>query len=130
MLEVLRFVFERRQARHLWSRKYFVTPFVWPNVYGDGEQLIGLTTINGRPNFYVLRMPSRLTDINGAEFRELLDKVENDLAECVGWRDNGEDDDPQPWPAYDSSGCIWWRIDWSDVLLDYRRLIEKSAVRK
>jgi hypothetical protein len=113
-------VFERRQHGYLWGQRSSIKPVVCDKRFGDGKALIGLSTINGRPNFYVLQLDSeKCQDFQTDEFRDHLERAEEYLLEWLGPRENdGEEDsdDPNPWPAYDESGCSWWRISLDDIV--------------
>jgi len=54
----LRLIIERRQAGYLWGQKHFFTPRLLGPVFGDGKQLIRMTSINTRPAFWVVRIDS------------------------------------------------------------------------
>lgn len=62
----------RRHKVRFWGRDYFVTPRLVEWAHGDGLQVIYLMPLNTRPNYYVLRVDSKL-DLSSDEFRDLLD---------------------------------------------------------
>lgn len=126
----LRKVVCKRTRRYLWTPAHMVTfvPALSNRLYGDGKALLGLTTINSRPRFYILRIDSKWSvemdpaAPDGAE--QLTDRIDAfafALEEEFG-RGRFDDDEPETefqrvqrrkWPAYDDeSGCSWWRMDW------------------
>lgn len=125
----------KRTRRYLWTPDHMVTfvPALSSRLYGDGKALLGLTTINSRPRFYVLRIDSGWmiemdqTAPDGAE--QLVDRIDafSFALEDEFGRGRFDDDSGEPetgrerdrrrkWPAYDDeSGCSWWRLDWPDL---------------
>lgn len=121
----------KRTRSYLWTPADMVTfvPALSNRLYGDGRALLGLTTINSRPKFYILRIDSGwalemdLTAPDDAE--KLVDRIDAfafALEDEFG-RGRFEDGDETEtererakrcaWPAYDDeTGCSWWRIDW------------------
>jgi hypothetical protein len=115
-------------------------PALCGKVYGDGRALFGLTTINLRPAYYVIRGDSGwdCADVHspcGAPgFADFTDDILSDLEEDFGPGRCGysgsslyvpleertcdcEDCRDQPiladWPALDDEGgCMWWRMEW------------------
>lgn len=114
-------VFERKQLLSLWGQKSYHTPCVIDKAFGDGQQLIYLTTINGRPNYYVVRIDSRWNVNEG--IHEKIDIIEEYISEQFGYTDSYDDDEePLEFPALDPSGSMWGVITWSSVLDDAYRL--------
>lgn len=122
----------KRQRRHLWTPADAVTftPALSNRLYGDGKALLGLTTINSRPRFYVLRIDSgwRIDmDHSAPDDAEVLADRIDAFAFALeeefgrGRFDDGsgepetarQRDERRKWPAYDDeNGCSWWRMDW------------------
>lgn len=120
----------KRTRRYLWTPADMVTfvPALSNRLYGDGKALLGLTTINSRPRFYVLRIDSawaiEMDQSAPDEAEQLVDCIDAfafALEDEFG-RGRYDDDEPETerardqrrkWPAYDDeSGCSWWRMDW------------------
>lgn len=128
----LRLAVCKRTRRYLWTPDHMVTfvPALSRRLYGDGKALLGLTTINSRPRFYILRIDSRWAidmDPSAPDIAEpLVDRIDAFAfaleEEFGGGRfDDGsgepetarERDRRRKWPAYDDeNGCSWWRMDW------------------
>lgn len=125
----------KRKRSYLWTPEHKVTfvPALSSRLYGDGRALLGLTTINARPRYYILRVDSAWalnSDIHApcgqAAFVDYIDAISFALEEEFGngrydnYCDPGEKpeterqrDRRRKWPAYDDeTGCSWWRIDW------------------
>jgi len=59
----------RRRKTKFWGRHYFITPRLVDWVHGDGLQLIYFTPLNTRPNYYVVRIDSKVSLDNSDEPR-------------------------------------------------------------
>lgn len=126
----------KRTRRYLWTPADMITfvPALSNRLYGDGRALLGLTTINSRPQFYVLRIDSRwaieMDPTAPDDAEQLVDRIDAfafALEEEFGRGryDDGGDDEPETarqmasrrkWPAYDDeNGCSWWRMDWPKI---------------
>lgn len=128
----LRAVVCKRTRRYLWTPANMVTfiPALSNRLYGDGRALMGLTTINSRPRFYILRVDSRWAiscdhDVPGdaEQFADRVDAIGFALEDEFGrGQYDGDYGDPETekeraerrkWPAYDDeNGCSWFRMDW------------------
>lgn len=128
----LRLAICKRTRRHLWTPSDAITfvPALSNRLYGDGRALVGLTTINSRPRFYVLRIDSTWaidSDPNAPDGAEMftcrIDAISFALEEefgCGRYEGDGEyneksreRDRRRKWPAYDDeTGHFWWRMDW------------------
>jgi len=114
----------RPTKRYLWIPEYTIefVPALSPRIYGDGRALLGLSSINERPRFYVIRIDSswslameyRVPDtaVDVVEFiDDFVDGLEEDFGKARD--ENGELYSEDEWPAYDDNGgCSWWRMDW------------------
>lgn len=123
----------------LWTQEYTIAPALCDTIYGDGTRLFSLTTINSRPNYYVIRGDSTWTEAfeqrPGVDFGEFTDQIRDDLEAQFGsgrpddeakedrngrWRhyETGQFlPDPAPWPALDDDmGVSWGSMDWPDHL--------------
>lgn len=128
----LRDVVCKRVRRHLWTPADAITfiPALSNRLYGDGRALMGLSTLNSRPRYYVLRIDSGwkidmdpdAPDV-AVGFVEYLDAIAFALEDEFG-RGQFDDGSGEPetarernqrrkWPAYDDeNGSSWWRMDW------------------
>ncbi len=115
-------------------------PALSNNVWGDGRALLGITTINARPRFYVVRIDSgwrvggdwRAPD-DALDLHDVIEDISVGLEEEFGsgrplaeeWEQREfappdiTDDEWEygpAWPAYDDrDGCSWWREEWSEL---------------
>jgi hypothetical protein len=121
--EWLRQRIERRQQAYLWGQKYFITPRLVDEAFGDGQTLIHLTPLNTRPNYYVVRVDSRWGEsaegLND-EFRDTLDdiyeSIEDQYGRAIWWDEEDEDeDDREQFPAFDDEcGTCWGEMEWPE----------------
>jgi hypothetical protein len=118
-------------TRYLWVPEDATTfePGLCNTIYGDGRALFRLTTMNGRPAFYVIRGDSRWSVHDGlpnarADFVDVLDQIYEDLEAQFGHAElDSEENDPallemgsHPWPAFDAQdGSSWARMDWPEI---------------
>lgn len=136
----LRELVETPHMAWLWHKgdARLIRPVLIEQVFGDGLQLFGFTTINSRPNYYVIQGDSRWSDDwmldgygggFGDHVDEVYDAIENEwgpshCGECLeryGQRDDGADpctacEDATPdegeFPSLDwEGGCSWWAYD-------------------
>lgn len=124
----------RRTKRYLWVPEDAVTfkPALSNRIFGDGRALMGLSTMNQRPKFYILRVDSQWeigTDMqapdDAVEFAEYVDAICFALEDEFGrgGYDDGsgeketarERNRRRAWPAFDDNGgCTWWRVNWPE----------------
>lgn len=118
------------------------TPRVLPIIYGDGRALFRITTINDRPQWWMIRGCSTWgcgydqKDSPGPDFAQMTDDILTDMEEAFGnarcgysgsslrypraeriqWCQCEECDDEETlsvFPEVDGSGgCSWSRADW------------------
>ena len=142
----LRAAVERRTRLYLWTPADTIqfVPRVLTKMYGDGRALFGLSTINQRPAFWIIRGDShwQTGDYRGdgpepPDFAEFSDDILTDLEDEFGngrcgytgsslfqaKRDRGCDCEQcsdvwrAKWPMVDGSGgCSWWRRNWPDTV--------------
>jgi len=137
----LKSAIERERQAYLWSPSDTITftPRVLSRTFGDGAALFGISTINQRPAYWVVRGCSTWSCNDfaegGPEFAEFTDEILTELEAEFG---NGrcaysgislfypreeriqdcqceecDDDFVAEWPMVDGAGgCSWWRIDW------------------
>jgi hypothetical protein len=121
----------------LWGQEREISPVLCDTVYGDGLKLFRLTTINSRPNYYVVRGDSSwAAELDpdaktGTDFRDVLDQVLGDIEAQFGralpeeaefddedgaWLDeDGAPVEKAEWPALDDeTGTAWDEIAWPD----------------
>lgn len=113
----LRKVIERRQRTSLWGKTYYRTPRLVTEVFGDGRQLIWLTPLATRPNWYIVRIDSRWQLSNHATEGELFhdhkDEVYDSIEAEYGESDDDYGGERREWPALNlSCGCGWGEEDW------------------
>ena len=109
---------QRRKTR-FWGTCHMVTPRLLNWIQGDGLQVIFVTPLATRPNHYVVRIDSKVTDLDDDEFRdgilgEIYDELEDQFGKAYDeWEsDNGRTyERHRYWPAFDdSSGCSWGEL--------------------
>jgi hypothetical protein len=129
-----------------------MTPHVCEAVLGDGLQLLTVSTINQRPNYWVMRVDSRWEQSNfytggedtiGEHIDEVLDAIENECGRVGVGLDHpcdncGDDwcacnaDSGEQFPALDDeNGCSWGRIRWSWLMnaIGYPPIIKQGQPR-
>lgn len=111
------------------------TPRVLPHVFGDGRALLGLSTLNQRPAYWVIRVCSTWDDDDVSEHSDdILTELEDAFGngrcgysgnnlfwtkrerllncrceECSDGRFRAR------WPMVDADGgCSWWWFKWPD----------------
>ena len=87
MLHLTKQRVEMEQDSSLWGQPCRIMPRLMPGRFGDGKQLIGLSTLNSRPDYYVIRVDSRWDLDNGGAgplFIEHLDDILLALEEHFG----------------------------------------------
>lgn len=88
-----------------WGRDHTVTPCVIHEPMGDGRKLFAIQPLDTRPQFYVVRLDSRV------QIREQIEDILAHIAAQVGdARDNGQDYGDAQWPElHEDCGVCWWR---------------------
>lgn len=118
----LKAVIEVPTHRYLWTPADGIdfVPRLSQAVFGDGKALLGLTTINNRPAFWVVRIdsswelcesgaPDGSYDVAEAS-DEILTALEDDFGRA-SWEDDDGTEQYDEYPAVDDScGYYWWRI--------------------
>lgn len=113
----------RRQWARLWGQKHMIKPEFIEGHLGAGDFLMGLSPLNTRPNYYLIRIDARWWASDGRrqnpeEFYDRLDDIyeaiENECG-CKEFEDDDGETQTAEWPALDlDSGCSWW--DANDML--------------
>jgi hypothetical protein len=62
-----------------WGRRRRITPRLIDKIFGDGKQIIYITPLNTRPNYYIVCIDSKV-DISGDSF---LDSVLGEIQEEI-----------------------------------------------
>ncbi len=102
-----------------WGKEYHNhTPELVSSVHGDGKCLIYIMPLNTRPNYYILRVDSSVSQMIEADEDEIRDLIEEfyDILEDEFGRREEEDDDGnevlEEWPALNvGSGSCWGEIN-------------------
>ena len=132
-LDMLKSVIEVPFLGSLWTHgdSGMMTPFVCEESFGDGMQLLTVSTINQRPNYHVVRVDSRWNQSNWADgdtvgdhIDEVLTAIEEECGiacdildeecpVCMDQRCTCAVDVRAAFPALDDeSGCSWGHIRW------------------
>lgn len=69
----------RRHKTYFWGCSYIVTPRLVEWIHGDGLQLIYFMPLNTRPNYYVVRIDSKINLSNYGEEPCFADEVLDEL---------------------------------------------------
>lgn len=90
------------QNVRFWGSDYVVTPALVSEIHGDGLQIVWLSSLFTRPNYYILRVDSSI-DLNddeslseidkqnyGAVYELLLQMIEEEY-DCLDRYDEGKD---------------------------------------
>jgi hypothetical protein len=111
----------RRHRTSLWGQPHMVTPRLVDWIHGDGLQVIYLSPLATRPDYYVARIDSNLSLSNSSRnafcdvaLNRLLEAIETEFGEHVDTyeHDNGRTyTKHRPFPALDDSyGEEWGRL--------------------
>ena len=125
MLNIDRSKVEIEDTVHWWGSDHKRTPLLVDEALGDGEQLIGLQTLNDRPNYYVIRVDSswHLSQCRACKddcpdyLTEHLDEIYEAIEDQFGTPETEEDveDGEEPergWPRFDyGNGTCWFSLD-------------------
>lgn len=131
-----------------------MTPFVIDEAFGDGLHLMTVSTINQRPNYWVIRIDSSWQgahwpyyrggeDVRGDHIDEIIDAIEDECGRagvcldepCDNCEDTcckcGDFDSGAAFPEIDyDTGCSWGEISWSWLMkeIGYTAMTERLAV--
>lgn len=105
----LRKAIEKERAVHFWGRKYFITPRLVDQVFGDGKQLIYFATMDHRPNRYIVRVDSGW-NLPAGDLHDHTDDIEDAIVDQFGRQETAKDYFPM-FPEY-PSGTFWGVIEW------------------
>lgn len=135
-LQMLKDVVEVPFLGSLWTEgdSGMLTPHVCERSFGDGLQLLTISTCNQRPNYWVVRVDSSWEQSNfyvgprdtvGEHIDEVLDAIEEECGQIGNWLDepcpNCRDercvcdvDSTAQFPALDDeNGYSWGKLRWS-----------------
>lgn len=125
-LKRLRRIFERQQTAHLWGQPHTITPAVVGGQIGDGDQLFWFSSIDTRPNFYVIRVPSAWvsTALPDDAVDQMIELIEKSFGNADWARDEDPNAEPDDFPAYHSETgcCAWGKLTWRDLLPPYPKI--------
>ena len=68
----------------LWGQKYpDFKPYLCENIIGDGLQLVYLSSLNNRPDYWLIRIDSK-TDLSSDDFdvEDILQPIEEECGSC------------------------------------------------
>lgn len=124
-LPIVRALVEVSYDSKFWGQPARVDPRFVEAVLGDGRQLLGMTTLDSRPNYYVIRVDSNwhlsmcrkcenhCPDQLFEHLEEIYEAIENEYGRALD-EETGEKD---PWPAFDDeSGCSWFPFNDQEVV--------------
>lgn len=107
-----------------WGQPVRVDPHFVKTVLGDGLMLLGMTTINSRPNYYVIRVDStwhlsmcrKCEDECPDQLFEHLEEIYEAIVSEYGCAIDEETGNKDPWPAFDDeNGCSWFSFSDDEV---------------
>lgn len=110
----------RRQWATLWGQKSMIQPVFVDAHLGDGQQLVAITPLNTRPNYYLIRVDSKwwMDSWRSREqlpedehFAEHIDDICSAIEDEVGRKYETDDDGKDvymPWPALDDEAGVSW----------------------
>lgn len=89
-----------------WGSDRVVKPCVITEPMGDGRKMFAITPLDTRPNYYIVRLDSRV------QIWDQIDEILDHIAEQVGdARENEQDYGDAQWPELHSdSGVAWSRL--------------------
>lgn len=95
----------------LWGKEHVVTPRLVTQTFGDGRAAIWISPINTRPNYYVVRVDSTLSeDMDSDKFRDMIDEVVEEIIDQFGWHEDHDDDECTEdceFPRLHDGGVSW-----------------------
>lgn len=68
----------RRQRAYLWGKYTVFTPVVLSKQFGDGLQIIYISSMDQRPRFWLARIDSK-TDLEAEGAEEIVDEIEEEF---------------------------------------------------
>lgn len=103
----------RKHVTKFWGQDCDCEPVFIDQTLGDGMQLVAITPLNTRPNYYLIRIDSDWSVYNRDTnaLCEHLDEIYDAIEDQVGRRWNEDDDGEQyatDWPAMDDENGVSW----------------------
>lgn len=101
------------QTAHLWGQPHRIEPVLINKHLGNGDLLLGLSPLNTRPNYYLIRIDSSWldkenTDIIYDHLEDIYEAIEDECGRKYFTDDNDEEQTAE-WPSLDlDCGCSWW----------------------
>lgn len=78
----------RRRYTKFWGQKQIIEPQLVSEIFGDGKQIIHVTPIDTRPNYYVVRIDSK-TNLDDHDFyTEFIENILTSIEEEFGCVDD------------------------------------------
>jgi hypothetical protein len=128
---------------HWWGEDHVITPALVEETHGDGMQLIHVTPIDTRPNYYVLRIDSGVDleneifsdhdkEVYGTIKEMLLQMIEGEYDNIDRYEENEKglyyDDETEPFeyefPILSWGGGMWGQLN------DCRHIIQSVETNK
>lgn len=106
---------ERPQQVTFWGQKYTITPRLIARVFGDGKNLLCVTPLATRPNYFVVRVDSSVTTpqdpFPASDQVSLIERIMEAAEEEYGYFGDERDengDESRDFPVVDwGIGCTW-----------------------
>lgn len=105
----------------LWGQKYYNhTPTLIDAIHGDGQCLMYIVPLATRPDYYILRVDSSVSQMIKDDDDEIIDLVESELCRIIRGEHGSHDEDDdvnevdviKPFPALNySCGCGWGEVE-------------------
>lgn len=118
---------EQPQVVTFWGAEHTITPRLAREVFGDGRKLIALIPLNNRPNYYVVRVDSKMEFGAGLtdEEHDVMEHMMTSIEEEYGRADDCEEDcahngeegcrESRYFPYADFSvGHAWGNLQWPE----------------
>lgn len=133
-LDIDRAKVEIPHPTRFWGQEYTCEPKFVEQVLGDGRALLGLSPLNTRPNYYVIRIDStwhlygcrvckdECPDEVTEHLDEIYEAIEDEYGSAEQIRESNEEDpDEEPesddWPVMScDSGSSWFTLDPKEFL--------------
>lgn len=101
------------QSFDWWGNHYEnVVPALVDKPLGDGQALVGFSSVDCRPRHWLIRADSRVAAMDDDKLRDYVENhVIDAIGECFGeCTCTGDCDCAWPTLILDSGGCNWWVV--------------------